>query len=262
MHTQLNPHLSVIIPMYNNLEKVTRAYRTVVETTDPAITEVLIQDDASPECNGVVAFGDKVAQRNDFNLGFGGNCNRATQRARGTVYLFLNQDCYVPPEQAGWDRRLLQTLDENPMVGIVGPTLLFPNGTVQSVGGGFDAAGQPYHVALGAQNPDWEPINTPRDVAWITGAAFAVRVQVWMKLGGFDKVYGRGYFEDVDMCMLMRHRLQLKVWHEPRIRFYHEVGSAGGTSSFARNAIIFKQRWVDTGIVKPDVPTLKVRYWA
>ena len=46
------PRLSVIIPAYNHLEKVTRCLRLVRETTDPELTEVLVQDDSSTEYNG------------------------------------------------------------------------------------------------------------------------------------------------------------------------------------------------------------------
>ena len=44
--------LSVIILAYNHHLKVQRCYQSVLSTTDPAHTEVLIQDDASPEYNG------------------------------------------------------------------------------------------------------------------------------------------------------------------------------------------------------------------
>jgi len=53
-----------------------------------------------------------------------------------------------------------------------------------------------------------------------------------------------------------------EVWHEPRVRLVHEVGSTGGSPSFAVNARLFKRQFVDTKIVEPDVPAIKVRFWA
>jgi GT2 family glycosyltransferase len=251
-------HLSVIIPAYNHAQDVMRCAQSIRATTDPALTEILIQDDASPEYHGPTLFGP-MCERNPRNLGFPGNCNAGARRARGDVLLPLNQDAYAV--QPGWDKRLLDFFELTERAGVAGPTLLFPDGRVQSVGGEFDGAGQPYHTALGAANPDWEPINTPRQVQWVTGAAFAVRRQAWQDLGGFDESYLGGYFEDVDFCI----RALLagwEVWHRPNIRLYHHVGSTGGNPHFMRNALLFKSRYVDTHIVEPDCPYLMEHFWA
>lgn len=254
----MTPRLSILIPAYNHLDKVLRCVQALKATTDPAHTEILVQDDASPLYNGPLLLGE-LCQRNSPNLGFPGNCNAGARRAKGEVIMVLNQDTYT--DQRGWDVQMMALFDAEPQCAIAGPTLLFPDGTVQSVGGEFDGACQPVHVALGFSNPDWTPINTPRVVPWITGAALAVRASVWRALGGFDEAYGRGYFEDVDLCV----RAQLagwQVWHEPRVRMVHEVGSTGGNPDFLRNALRFKERYVDTGIVQPDHRFIRERFWA
>lgn len=250
-------HLSVIIPAYNNIGDVSRCKTAVLHTTSPERTEVLIQDDASPDYNGVEVFGD-VCQRNPVNLGFPGNCNAGALRARGEVLLFLNQDAL--PVSLGWDTLLLDFFDSTPDAGIAGPTLLFPNGQVQSVGGAFDGHCQPYHRALGFTNPDWSEINTPAQVSWVTGAALAIRRDLWVQLGGFDTVYGRGYFEDVDLCV----RAATAGWHihhRPNIRMIHAVGSTGGNPQMMDNALEFKRRWVDTKSIEPDTNDVREGWW-
>lgn len=242
--------LSVIIPAYNHLADVLKCRMAVLDTTSRMQTEVLVQDDASTEYSGPELLGP-TCQRNAENLGFAGNCNAGAARARGDVLMFINQDVW--PIAYGWDTRLLSFFERTPKAGVAGPTLLFPDGRVQSVGGKFDVAGQPFHEALGFANPDWAPIATPREVPWITGAAFAVRRATWQQLGGFDTAFVRGYFEDVDFCMRAREA-GWQVWHRPNIRMYHAVGSTGGNPHFMQNAMTFKQRWVDSGKVTPDVP--------
>lgn len=250
--------LSVIIPAYNHLPLVMRCFRAVVGTTARDRVEILVQDDASPEYDGRLMFPPGVCERNVVNLGFPGNCNAGAKRANGDVLLFLNQDCY--PTVPGWDAALLALFEQEPLAAVCGPTLLFPDGRVQSVGGEFDAACQPYHIALGFGNPDWEPISTRRTVQWVTGAALAVRRSVWESLGGFDTVYERGYFEDVDFC-LRAFLAGGQVWHEPAVRFVHEVGSTGGNPQFMKNALEFKRRWVDSGVVSPDSRLIVERFW-
>jgi GT2 family glycosyltransferase len=229
-----------------------------VETTiDDPRTEIIVQDDASPlhDMSKMV----RNCERNVRNLGFPGNCNAGAARASGDALLFLNQDCFA--RGAGWDTRLLEFFDGEPQAGIAGPTLLFPDGKIQSVGGQFDAACHPYHVALGYSNPDYEPIATPRIVPWITGAAFAVRRTLWDQLNGFDTIYAGGYFEDVDFSI--RAKLAgFDTWHRPNIRFTHEVGNTGGNPRFMDNALEFKRRYVDTKIIEKDIDHLAERWWA
>jgi GT2 family glycosyltransferase len=250
--------LSVIIPAYNCLPQVVRAWRTIRQTMDPALTEVLIQDDASPEYNGPALFGE-VCQRNPINLGFAANCNTAAKRAGGEILLFLNQDCYA--DQPGWDAALLALFDCEPRCGIAGPTLLFPDGRIQSVGGRFDAFCQPYHEALGFSNPDWPPIRLARPVSWITGAALAIRRGVWDELGGFDPAYAHGYWEDVDLCVRAQ-RAGWHIWHTPEARLFHEAGSTGGSPHFRRNMLLFKRRYVDTRLIQPESVFIKTHCWA
>src|SRR3972149_8738656 len=228
-----------------------RCHQSVLATTDRALTEVLVQDDASTLYNGPMLFPEGVCERNSPNYGFNRNCWIASRRARGTdVIMFLNQDCYT--SQQGWDKVLLDLFDNEPKCGVAGPTLLFPDGRVQSVGGQFDYACQPFHTALGYANPDWTPIATPRLVSWITGAAFAVRRELWNNLGGFRREFEPAYFEDVAFS-IDAQIAGWQVWHEPRIRMVHEVGSTGGSPTFGRSAIAFKKLYVDSKIIEPDV---------
>lgn len=248
--------LSVIIPAYNALADVLRCLHSLERLRAQSDTEILIQDDASPEYDGPELFGE-ICQRNLVNLGFAGNCNAGAMRATGDILFFLNQDTKALTE--AWDSQLLAAF-LTPAVGIAGPTLLSPDGRVQSVGGLFDAACQPYHAALGFANADYDALREPRDVSWTTGAAFAIHRGLWQQLGGFDTAYGRGYWEDVDLCV--RARLAgAKIIHWPAVKFEHRVGSTGGNPRFKQNALLFKRRWVDTGIVKPDSQAVRERFW-
>jgi GT2 family glycosyltransferase len=249
--------LSVIIPAYNCLPAVIACVNALMATTDHTTTEILIQDDASPEYDGPALLGS-LCQRNAVNLGFNRNCVAGAARANGEVLMFLNQDCVALTPS--WDALLLATFDALPEVGIIGPTLLFPDGRIQSVGGIFDAFRQPSHFALGFSNPDWELFKTPRAVSWITGAAFAVRRTLWDQLDGFDPAYSPSYFEDADFCV-RANLAGFRTLHQPAIRFTHSVGSTGGSPSLRRNARLFRQRWVETGIIQPDVQAVREGFW-
>lgn len=257
--------LSVIIPAYNHLAEVLTCLNTLQASAadNPAI-EWLVQDDASPLLDMRLLIPPSVAkvERNPVNKGFAGNCNVGALRASGDVLLFCNQDIEaIEPFSHGWDAAILNAF-QNETVGIVGARLLFPTPQqgVQNAGGVFDAHLQPVHRCLGWTNLDHPEVSTPQEVSWTTGAALAIRKDVFERIGGFDERYVGGYFEDCDLCMRVR-MAGYKVWYEPRCTLMHKVGTTGGSPFFAQNALLFKSLWVDTHKINADIPAVQAGWW-
>lgn len=249
--------ISVIIPAYNDLIGVMTAINSLMAMQQTESVEYLVQDDTSPDVLFPAVMPPYIkTERNKHNFGFAGNCNAGAARATGDILFFVNQDVFgVYGVSDGWDVTLIDRYKNN-WRGVVGVRLLFPDGRIQHAGGFFDAAGQPYHFALGWKNREYHQIDTAREVSWVTGAALAIHSETFRSVGGFDTTYERGYFEDVDLCLKVG-----KVWYEPAITLVHKAGGTGGNPNFMRNAMLFKRRWVDTGKVKPDVHVVKERFW-
>lgn len=127
------PTLSIIVPVYNSLPKVIECLNHLSVTIDWTRTEVLCQDDASPDYDlrRLIHAPFKV-ERNEENLGFIRNVNRAAKRAHGDYLCLFNQD--VRALKPGWADDML-ALFADKRVGIVGPKLVFPQGGIQSCGG-------------------------------------------------------------------------------------------------------------------------------
>jgi GT2 family glycosyltransferase len=217
-----------------------------------------VQDDASPDVNLAELLGPPaIPARNPSNLGFAANVNEAAKRAGGEILLLLNQDTTARP---GWFEPLMAAFDD-PTVGIVGPKLVFPDPSgdrIQSAGGLFDGRCGPYHRFLGWAADDWR-VNQPGVVSWTTGAALAIRRELFGQVGGVSLDYPRGYFEDTDLCMKVK-QLGYSIWYEPRSVFEHTVGSTGGIPAhlFKANSLRFHNLW-DKKIV-PDTPFVYVNY--
>lgn len=255
--------LSIIVPFYERVIEALICLNSLQATSGYARHEYLLQDDASPGVFGPAVIPPILAsvQRNAANLGFAANCNAAARRASGGVLFFVNQDVSAARGLSeGWDELLLAPfLYEK--IGIVGARLLFPDGRIQNAGGLFDGHGQPFHRCLGWSNREHPEVNTGRVVSWTTGAALAIRRELFERLGGFDEEYEHGYFEDGDLCMRAR-TAGFEVWYEPRVTLVHKVGTSGGNAqTFMQNARRFKARWVDSGVVKPDEPAVRERWW-
>jgi GT2 family glycosyltransferase len=254
-------NLSIVIPFYENLADLLKCVNTLGSSSTGGL-ELVIQDDHSRSVNISELHLPGSIERNAVNMGFAATCNRGAQRAHGDIIAFVNQDVMATPQHtpAGWDRILLSVFDD-PRVGIVAPRLLFPDGSVQSVGGLLDARCTPFHPHLGWSQPDMcEETSTQREMTWATGAVLFIRRELFWKVGGFDLRYSPSYFEDVDLALQVRE-LGYKVIVEPSVTFVHAVGSTGGSPHFQRSALRFKEKWVDTGRAKPDVNYLGARYW-
>jgi O-antigen biosynthesis protein len=209
-----------------------------------------------------------LAQRNPINLGFAGNCNAGAMRARGDVLLFLNQDTAA---RDGWFEPMM-SMFEDQRVGIVGPKLVVPLpdmshqqsnpggkiDTIQSCGGLYGGNKGPFHRYLGWSADDWR-VNERERVSWMTGAALAIRRDLFFKVGGFDVDYVRGYFEDVDLCEKVKEA-GFEVWYCPEAVFEHSVGSSGGVPQhiFKANSMRFHAKW--DAKIKPDTQVSYVAY--
>lgn len=252
--------ISVIIPSYDNAVEVLTCINSLRAYADRA-HQYLVQDDASPHVNFCAVVPPEIAdvERNPVNLGFAGNVNAAAKRAVCHYIALINQDVFgVEQFSRGWDTAILRAF-EDPKVGAVACRLLFPDGSIQSVGGEFDVGCAPYHRCIGYKNLVHPDIAMPRDVSWATGAALVFRREVFEAIGGLDESY-KMYFEDVTACLKVRE-LGYVIRYTPGATFVHPVGSTGGSPHFARSAQTFKTQWVDTGKITPDIGAVKVRYW-
>jgi O-antigen biosynthesis protein len=229
-----------------------------------------VQDDCSPGFNIIDVIGAEPAQaqRNPINLGFAGNCNAGAQRASGDVLLFLNQDTVA---REGWFEPLIGMFSDK-SVGIAGPKLVVPLpdvshqhsnpggmiDTIQSCGGLYGGNRGPFHRWLGWSADDWR-VNVCEKVSWITGAALAIRRELFFKVGGFDVGYIRGYFEDVDLCEKAKEA-GFDVWYCPESVFEHSAGTSGGIPGhiFKANSMRFHAKW--DAKIKPDTAVSHVAY--
>lgn len=143
-----------------------------------------------------------------LNLGMGRGVNRGVAAAPKRTYLLVsNPDVVV---HAGAVDALVRYLDAHPNVGIVGPEIMRPDGTIypsQRVFPNFWLAGLHALLApLWPNNPATRRYRSPRGdgtVDWVSGAFFLVRRDVFEAVGGFDERYFM-FAEDMALCWQIR----------------------------------------------------------
>lgn len=134
---------------------------------------------------------------NKKNEGFSIACNKGAEIASGDVLFFLNPDTEI---KIGNISQLITKLENN-STGIVAPQLLLPNGEVQpwSTGDEINLCNVLKNNISVFGKLQKNIDKTLTEVAWVSGAAFAIKKSTFEKVCGFDENFFM-YFEDVDLC--------------------------------------------------------------
>ena len=214
----MEPRASIIIVSYNNREDITRCLESVRRTACPGY-EVIVVDNASTDgsADAVAAgFPEATTVRSSANLGFGGGCNLGATRARAEFLVFLNPDTIVEP---GWLSALVNALDANSRVGLVTSKILMLGEPerINTCGNTVHLSGLTLCRGLGASSRSYQK---EEEVDAVSGAAFAIRRDVFQSLGGFDESMFL-YMEDTDLSL----RARLAGWESlfaPQSIVYHD----------------------------------------
>lgn len=241
------PRASVIVPAYGQLDYSLHCLKALANCGDATPFEVVLVDDASPDRSADV-LADVAGlrlHRNESNLGFIGACNAGARIARGEFLVFLNNDTAVQP---GWLDALLATFTRFPDTGLAGSKLVYPDGRLQEAGGLVFADGSAWNVGRFA-DPGHPAYNYVREADYCSGAAIALRRELFERLEGFDPHYAPAYYEDTDLAMRVR-RAGLKVRYQPASVVAHFEGATAGTDTAqgvkahqVTNQSRFRQRW-------------------
>jgi GT2 family glycosyltransferase len=156
-------------------------------------------------------------------------CNEGARQAQGDYLLFLNNDTEVL--HPDWLERMLR-LANRPDVGVVGATLLYPDGTLQHAGLFPRRDGQWIHGYrnLPADAPgDQGELAHVRTVPAVTGACMMLGRDFFWTLGGFDEKLPTSYGDVELCCRARRHGTQVVV--TPHARLLHFEGLSRGYTS-------------------------------
>ena len=221
-----NPIVSIVIPVYGQHVMTFTCLKSIAETCADLAIEVIVIDDYSPEpaSEALSPVQGLTIVRNDTNLGFLKNCNKAASMSHGKYVLILNNDIIVTP---GWLDAMLETFTLRDDVGMVGAKLIYPDGRLQEAGGIVWRDGSAWNWGRD-KNAGLPEYNYLRQVDYCSGACLLLRRDDWDLLGGFDERYAPAYYEDTDLAFRVRE-MGKGVYYQPRAVIVHFEGQSSGT---------------------------------
>jgi GT2 family glycosyltransferase len=256
------PAFSVIVPLYGRLDFV--EYQLAIFSAHPgasAVEFIYVLDDPDKrrEAERLFARAYEVyglafrALLLERNVGFATANAFGLEQARGAYVAFLNSDVF--PGTPDWLERLSMRLDADPTLGVVGPMLLYEDGTVQHQGIHFAALREfgnwlfPQHTGKGLRAQHGGGL---RDCLCITGACMVMRRDLARQIGGFDETYAISDFEDTDLCLKLRALgYGSAVDHDVRLYHLERKSQAASAIGWRMNLTLFnawqhQRRWATT----------------
>ncbi|EFO81791.1 glycosyl transferase family protein [Oscillochloris trichoides DG-6] len=241
MRNAMHQQVAVVIVSYNTMGLLRRCLATLADCRLPL--RVIVVDNCSPDGSaGMVRaeFPQVELIALDANVGFarGTNVGLAALDLRGPAapyVLLLNPDTEVRP---GAIEALVAFLDAHPRVGLVGPRLLNPDGSLQAAAFRFPTLMMtaldlfpPGEVLPGRLYNSWwhgrypqEGGSAPFPIDHPLGACMLVRPAVINQVGGLDDAYFM-YSEEIDWCWRIRGA-GWAIWQVPQAEVVHVGGAA------------------------------------
>jgi N-acetylglucosaminyl-diphospho-decaprenol L-rhamnosyltransferase len=231
--SQPPPPLTVVVPSRNTRQLTLACLAALAAAAaarpELAAAEVVLVDDAGDDGTAETVAARHPAVRVirlERQGGFTHAANCGLAAAAGGVLLLLNSDTEVARDGSGL-AALLARFAAEPRLGIAGAALRYPDGTPQWSGGDEPSAAWLFALASGLPEllgrlplyRRWRPASgtggrgdaTRGDsggrraagVAWVTGAAMAIRRAAWDQVGPLDEGF-RFYAQDLDLCVRAR----------------------------------------------------------
>ncbi len=240
MHEAIEP--TVVVVSWNVREHLVRCLRSVQNSlaAGGSAGRVIVVDSASTDGSVEMVHHDFPAVTLlalEENRGFAAACNaalaldQAGEGEKRRAFLLLNAD--VELEEATIPR-LRAYLEAHPDVGVVGPQLRSPDGTVQSSCRRFPTVGTLFWEStlleeLFPGNP-WarryrmqdRPDDAEQEVDWLVGACFLMRAEAIAQAGLLDEGYFL-YFEELEWLRRIR-RAGWRVVYLPSACVIHYGG--------------------------------------
>ncbi|MBE9174040.1 glycosyltransferase family 2 protein, partial [Cyanobium sp. LEGE 06143] len=259
---ELEPQVSIVIPVHGHYAVTRRCLAAIAFAPTAVPYELIVVDDgsldATAELLAAEAPGVQVV-RHPFARGFNQACCSGAAAARAPVLVLLNNDT---EPSAHWLEELLDPFSRWADTGLVGAQLMLPDGRLQEAGGIVWGNGEPWNYGRGG-NPYDPRYSYARQADYVSGAALAIRSDLWRQLGGFSPEFSPAYYEDTDLAFKAR-QAGFSVRYAPLARVIHHEGVSNGSDTEAAaglkryqaiNAPLFQAKWA-SAFDGPQEPSL------
>ena len=238
------PLVSIIISINNNYNFIYDCLSSINDSESSINHEIIILGNISN--NNYNLLKEKLSKNNENiiflnNIKFNNyilNCNQASKFAKGKYIVFLRN---VRKVHKHWLNFLLQIIQTDDKVGMVGSKIIDSNNILQEAGGIVWSNAECENFGRN-QKADMPEYNYVKEVDYISGVSIIIKKSIWKKLEGFDERFIPRYYEDTDFAFKLRKN-GLKVMYQPKsiVEEYKEISEEKDILEI--NKIKFIEKW-------------------
>ncbi|MDG1842571.1 MAG: glycosyltransferase family 2 protein [Crocinitomicaceae bacterium] len=238
----MNSEISVVILNYNG-EKHLQNYLSEVVKYSPE-AQVVIIDNASTD-NSINYIEENYPEiqliKLEKNIGFAKGYNKGLKFVKSTYYILLNNDVRV---SKNWISPLIEGMKKKEVAGCQ-PKILSDRDSryfehAGASGGFMDTDFFPFCRGriFDSIEKDKHQYNQELDVFWVSGAAFAIKAEIFNEVNGFDERFF-AHMEEIDLCWRAQN-LGFKFKAIPSSVVYHYGGGTLGYESSSKIYLNFR----------------------
>lgn len=217
--------LSIIMINYNTKDLLINCLNSIFNNFKNNSYEVIVVDNASSDGSAEFiknSLPSIFLIENEENKGFGQANNQAAKISTGDILFFLNPDTLI---KENIFQKIIDIFEKNPSIGIVAPRLILPDGQLQPWAYGYEEGPLELIRNKFKKAPlNYKQNDLPFEADWVSGAALAIKRDVFNKIEGFDTNFFM-YFEDRDLCYRVK-KIGYKILVLPEIKVIHFGGKS------------------------------------
>ena len=229
----MKPMLSIVYVYYNTPDEIRKSIKSLERTLQAISYEIIIVDNASVKSlhPNIYQLSNINIIRNKKNYGYGKGLNCGSRAAQGKYLLLVNPDVEFTENSIKY---LLDKLESNSKIGIIGPQLMDGEGKIlQSISGmpylpealfifSFISKIWPNNPFSSKYNNIDLDRNREQNVDVVGGACLMISRKLFIKAGGLDEDFFM-YFEEADFCFRVK-KMGYKVLYLPKAKVVHLIG--------------------------------------
>lgn len=246
MQMMTSPRISLIIIQYGNTELLWNLLISLERHADrELVSEVIVVNNGlalGEECRAKLEAYKVLTIRvvDNSKKSYASGVNLGVAAAKGNMLIIANNDIEWIPNSS--IRMLIDHFQQDPLICIVGPQLIYPNGNWQRSYGRFSSLREAiislamfdsiwHGVLIAAFRYNWWFARKARAVDYVDGAFMVIKRHCFEEIGGFDESY-TFYGEEMDFCW-RAWKCGRKVVFIPNVKVMHIRGASSTTDALA-----------------------------
>lgn len=213
------PKVAIIIVNWNNKRFVKSCLNSIKKMTDYKNYKVIVSDNGSTDSSIEMVkkeFKWVDLLKNNANIYWAGGNNigikYALKKYNSDYYFLLNDDTKII--QKDWLNKMVETAESDPKIGIVGCKLIYPDGSLQHLGGYMNGP------LMTVEKKEDKKI---KEVDHVMGSAIMIKREVIDKIGLIDMIFTPYLLDETDYCLRAK-KTGFKVISDRRVKIIHYKG--------------------------------------